>query len=111
METARTAAVERIPVRAYTPPAPIRLAPKRALLAGMASVVLAIQLYTFTQVRSQPRKPGLDVPSAESSERSSTAEPAFANGERNAPGTEPELSETERAAEGAAERRHAEPAQ
>lgn len=39
-------------VRSYSPPATVRLAPKRALLAAMASVVLLIQLWMFGLARS-----------------------------------------------------------
>jgi hypothetical protein len=39
-------------VRSYSPPATVNLAPKRALLAAMASVVLLIQLWMFGLARS-----------------------------------------------------------
>ncbi len=56
-------------VRSYSPPPePIRLAPKRALLAAMASVVLLLQLWMFDMVRSQPRKAEPDAPGAEQSQ-------------------------------------------
>jgi Protein kinase domain len=44
-------------VRAYTTPsAPVRLAPKRALLAAMATVVLLIQLWMFALARSHKER-------------------------------------------------------
>lgn len=45
-------------VRSYSPPATVRLAPKRALLAAMASVVLLIQLWMFGLARSHLSQSG-----------------------------------------------------
>ena len=66
-------------VRSYSPAQLIHLAPKRALLAAMAGVVLLIQFWMFQLARSQTRKLEPDALSSESSEErppaTSSAEP------------------------------------
>ncbi|MEO8184134.1 MAG: hypothetical protein ABI895_35390, partial [Deltaproteobacteria bacterium] len=59
-------------VRDYTTPsAPVRLGPKRALLAAMAGVVLLLQLWIFGLARSH--REGSRSPSPDESELSSEA--------------------------------------
>jgi hypothetical protein len=90
-------------VRSYTPPAePIRLAPKRALLAAMASVVLLIQLWMFGLARSHlgrqggEERPRLVLPDGPGSTEQAPGAEAIAEpppaGERPAAEREPEGS-------------------
>jgi len=60
-----------------TPVAPVRLGPKRALLAAMASVVLLIQIWIFSLARSHEEKsrPAPPEPELTNEERLRTAPP------------------------------------
>jgi hypothetical protein len=69
------------------PPAPIRLAPKRALLAAMGTMVLLIQLWMFALARSHEEGPR----SASPAEPESSSEPPLGA----APPRTPERVETE----------------
>lgn len=68
---------EPVGARAATPAAPVRLGPKRALLAAMASVVFLIQLWIFSIARSHEKSRSAPPAAPElGSEQGSNAVPA-----------------------------------
>jgi hypothetical protein len=83
---------------AATPAAPVRLAPKRALLAAMASVVLLLQLWMFSLARSHEERSRAASP-AEPELSSEPGPGSAARGERARVDREPRFPREEATAE------------